>query len=132
MNLSDLNVLLIEDNVYKGIDVTRALEYCGVRNICSVRNQEAGFEKIYEGREKGSPINLIVTDMHYPLGYGMESDPEAGFKLIERLKKEELDILVIICSTHNFSDPNILGSVWYSELCDLNRDFKEVLGRLER
>lgn len=38
MNLSDLNVLLIEDNVYKGIDVTRAPEYCGIRNICNVRN----------------------------------------------------------------------------------------------
>lgn len=131
MKLSELKVLVIDDSVYKAMDITRALEYSGIRDVVRARHQEAGFAKIYESKKSERPIGLIVTDMHYPLDAGMEADFDAGFKLIERLKKEELDNPVIICSSHNFNDPRILGSVWYSEQRDLNRDFKEVLEWLE-
>ncbi len=60
----------------------------------------------------------------------MEPDFDAGFILIERLKKEGLNIPVIICSSQNFDDQGILGPVWYNELCDLNRDFRGVLNEL--
>lgn len=130
MKLAELKVLVIDDSVYKAMDITKALEYSGIRDVVRARHQEAGFEKLYESKKLGTPIQLIVTDMHYPLDAGMEADYDAGFKLIERLKKEGLDIPVIICSTHNFNDSRILGCVWYSEQRDLNRDFKAVLKRL--
>lgn len=130
MNLSELKVLVIDDSVYKAMDITRALEYSGIRDVVRARHQEAGFEKIYQNRDAGTPVGLIVTDMQYPLYSGMDEDTDAGFKLIERLKKEGLDIPVIICSSGNYEEPEILGCVWYSELRDLNRDFKEVLSRL--
>ena len=34
---------------------------------------------------------------------------------------------VIVCSSLNYRIPDILGSVWYSKLSDLNSNFKEVL-----
>ena len=80
--------------------------------------------------ESRAPFDLIVTDMHYPLAKGMEADYDAGFILIERLKKEEINIPVIICSSSNYTEPGILGTVWYNELCDLNRDFRELLNKL--
>lgn len=49
------------------------------------------------------PFNLIVTDMHYPLAVGMEADYDA---------------------------PGILVTVWYNPLCDLNREFGEILRKL--
>ena len=122
MDLSKLNAIVVDDDVFKGVDIRKALEFNGIKNIIIVRNQEKLWEQIYFGEDK---INLIVTDMHYPL-------EEAGFKLIERMEKEKIDIPVIVCSSLNYSIPNILGSVWYNELNDLNSKFKEALSKLEK
>jgi len=129
MDLSKIKAVIADDDVFKGHDIRKALEFNGIRNIISVRNQKKLWEQIYHGEDK---IDLIVTDMQYPLGAGEAVDEEAGFKLIERLEKEKIDIPVIVCSSLNYRIPNILGSVWYNELNDLNSCFKEVLGKLEK
>lgn len=131
MNLSDIKALVIEDNVYKTVDIKRALSFCGINNVTIAGNQEAGFNIIYESEGQGSPVGLIITDMHYPLESGTIADREAGFKLIDKLKKEEIEIPVIICSTLNYKVPDILGTVWYNDLRDLNIDFKEILEKLK-
>lgn len=113
----------------RGLIYEKALEFNGVRNIMTVRSQEKLWEQLYHGEDK---IDLIVTDMQYPLKAGETVDEEAGLKLIERMRQEKIDIPVIVCSALNYSIPDILGSVWYSEQNDLNSDFKEVLGRLEK
>lgn len=127
MNLSNIKVVIADDDVFKGIDIRKALEFNGISNIMTVRNQEKLWEQIYQGEGK---IDLIVTDMQYPLEAGEVIDEEAGFKLIERMKKEKIDIPVIVCSSLNYSIPNILGSVWYNKLNDLNSNFKELLSKL--
>lgn len=128
MDLSKIKVMIVDDDVIKGTDIRKALEFNGVRNIMTVRNQEKLWERIYHGEEI---IDLIVTDMQYPLEAGESIDEEAGFKLIERMDKEKIDIPIIVCSSLNYSIPNILGNVWYNRLNDLDSNFKEVLGRLE-
>lgn len=127
MDLSKIKVVIADDDVFKGFDIRKALEFNGVRNTMTVRSQEKLWEQIYYGEDK---IALIVTDMQYPLKAGEAVDEEAGLKLVERMEKEKIDIPVIVCSSLNYSIPNILGSVWYNERNDLNFDFKEVLGRL--
>lgn len=128
VELSKINAVIADDDVFKGTDIRKALEFNGVRNIMTVRNQEKLWEQIYRGEDK---IDLIVTDMQYPLRAGEAADEEAGLKLIERMKKEKIGIPVIVCSSLNYRIPDILGSVWYNRLNDLNSGFKEVLGRLE-
>ena len=127
MDLSKIKAVIADDDVFKGIDIRKALEFNGISNIITVRNQEKLWEQIYQGEEK---IDLIVTDMQYPLEVGEVVDKEAGFKLIERMEKEKIDIPVIVCSSLNYSIPNILGSVWYNKLNDLNSNFKELLSKL--
>lgn len=129
MDLSRINAVIADDDVMKGADIRKALEFNGVRNIMTVRNQEKLWEQIYHGEDK---IDLIVTDMQYPLEAGEAVDEEAGLKLIERMKKENIDIPVIVCSSLNYSIPDILGSLWYNELNDLDSNFKEVLSRLKK
>lgn len=131
MNLAKVKTLILEDDVYKAIEVERALNYCGIYNIKQVSNQKAGFRYIYQCLEDNAPVQLIVTDMHYPLEAGSEADTEAGFKLLERLEKENLNIPVIICSSLNFREPKALGNVWYNKLRDIKMDFKEILETLE-
>lgn len=127
MDLSKIKAVIADDDVFKGADIRKALEFNGVRNIMAVRNQEKLWEQIYHGEDR---IDLIVTDMQYPLEAGQAVDEEAGLKLIERMKEEKIDIPVILCSSLNYSIPGILGSVWYNQLNDLDAGFKEVLGRL--
>lgn len=127
MDLSKIKAVIADDDVFKGADIRKALEFNGIRNIMTVRNQEKLWEQIYQGEDK---IDLIVTDMQYPLKAGEAVDEEAGFKLVERLEKEKIDIPVIICSSLNYSVSNVLGTVWYNKLNDLDSNFKEVLRKL--
>lgn len=129
MDLSKIKAVVVDDDAFKGADICKALEFNGIRSVMIVRNQEKLWEQIYHGEDT---IDLIVTDMQYPLGAGEAVDEEAGFKLIKRMEKEKIDIPVIVCSSLNYSIPNILGIVWYNRLNDLNSNFKEVLGKLEK
>ncbi|MCI8333259.1 MAG: response regulator [Lachnospiraceae bacterium] len=129
MELSKIHAVIADDDVFKEINIRKALEFNGIRNITAVRNQKKLWEQIYHGEDK---IDLIVTDMQYPLEAGEAVDKEAGFKLIERMEKEKIRIPVIVCSSLNYRIPDILGSVWYNERNDLNAKFKEVLGKLEK
>lgn len=129
MDLSKTKAVVVDDDVFKGADIRKTLEFNGIRNVMIVRNQEKLWNQIYHGKDK---IDLVVTDMQYPLEAGEAVDEEAGFKLIERMEKEKIDIPVIVCSSLNYSIPNVLGSVWYNELNDLNSKFKEALSKLEK
>lgn len=128
MNISKIKVIIVDDDVIKGFDIRKALEFNGIRESMTVRSQEKLWEQIYHGEEK---IDLIVTDMQYPLEAGGPIDEEAGLKLIERMEKEKIGIPIIVCSSLNYRIPNILGSVWYNKLNDLDSGFKEVLDRLK-
>lgn len=131
MNLSKLHVVIVDDNYYKIREIRKALEFSGVRDIEDVRDQEKVWDRIYGIRDGVRKPDLIVTDMQYPLTAESDVDTEAGFKLIERMKKEQIDIPVIICSECNYeSVRGILGSVWFRQNEDICFPFKEVLGRL--
>lgn len=130
MRMSDLQVLVVDDDVFKAVDIKKALEFNGIRHIILVRNQEAVWDELDKSKEAGNTINLIVTDMHYPLEPGMEADYNAGYILLEQLKERGMKIPIIICSTQNFHSPDALGTVWYNELRDIEFDFKEILRKL--
>ena len=76
--MRNLRVLVVDDNIIKSMDIKKALEFNGIKNIKLVGNQEAVWEEIAKGEEDGKKIDLIVTDMHYPLYPGQEADHNAG------------------------------------------------------
>ena len=83
MKMRDLQVLVVDDDVFKAVDIKKALEFNGIRHIILARNQEAVWDELDKSKEAGNTINLIVTDMHYPLELGMEADHNAGYILLE-------------------------------------------------
>ena len=85
--------------------------------------------KIYKSMN-AEPISLIITDMHYPIERVGEAVPDAGNQLIKRLQSEDINIPVIVCSSVPYQIPEILGTIWYDERRDLNRDIKELLDKL--
>ena len=92
--MKNLRVLVADDNIIKSMDIKKALEFNGIKDIKLVGNQEAVWEEIEKGEEDGREIDLIVTDMHYPLNPGQEADNNAGFILIEELKKKGKALIV--------------------------------------
>ena len=132
MGMKNLRVLVADDNIIKSMDIKKALEFNGIKDIKLVGNQEAVWEEIEKGEEDGKEIDLIVTDMHYPLSPRQEADHNAGFILLDELKRKGKDIPVIICSSINYNEPAALGCVWYNKLADMDFDFQEVLKRLSR
>ena len=52
MILSELKVLLVEDNVYKRIDIRNALSLYGIKNVICVNYLQAGLEEIYKSTLK--------------------------------------------------------------------------------
>lgn len=120
-------VLLLEDNIFKTADITRALEQYGITGLHKVRNQEDGKERLLEAIKQKKPYDLIITDMNYPLESGKETDPEAGFKLLLWLKAKRIVTPVIICSSYQYREPSVLGCNWYHKNGDLYSAFKELL-----
>lgn len=129
MILSELKVLLVEDNVYKRIDIRNALSLYGIKNVICVNYLQAGLEEIYKSMNT-EPVGLIITDMHYPIERVGEAVTDAGNQLIKRLQNEDINIPVIVCSSVPYQIPEILGTIWYDERRDLNRDIKELLDKL--
>lgn len=52
MNLSKIKAVIVDDDVIKGTDIRKALEFNGIRNVMTVRNQEKLWEQIYQGEKK--------------------------------------------------------------------------------
>lgn len=132
MDLSKTYAVIADDDIIKAFEIRTALEFSGITDVDIVRDQEKLWERIYgHGQEIRRP-DLIVTDMQYPLTTGADVDKEAGFKLIERMEKEQVHIPVIICSSGNYENvPGALGAVWYTDRRDITLDFKEVLRTLK-
>lgn len=127
MNISELKVLIVEDNPNKYSDIANALEKCGVRNMESASNLEEAF-----GMIKDSPFDLIITDMQYPLSGGLAPEVDnAGEQLINHLKEKSINIPVIVCSSINYVIPDVLGCVWYSERTVLDQEFRRFLEKLK-
>ena len=129
MYTSDIRTLIIEDNICKAMDIKEALKSNGIKNIIHLDNQEEAWEVIVN-KHQGNNIDLIVTDMQYPMSHNSIIDEEAGFKLIERLNREEINIPVVVCSSINYRIPGILGCIWYNKLRDLQEDFNRLLEKL--
>lgn len=132
-----LRVLVFEDDVFKRDDVKRALVFSGIQKgqIDIARSQEKGIGLLNDSVKNGTPYDVIVTDMQYPLSDGADVDVEAGIKLIRYLGKERLDIPVIICSSGDYSaledEPLVLGAVLYGINYDINMPFKKLIDKLK-
>lgn len=126
LNFATLRVLIVDDNIFKTMKIRNVLMENGISTIIMVDNQQDAWNEIV-----GKSVDLVVTDMHYPLSMFGIPDERAGFKLIERMKKSNIQIPVIICSTRNYESADVFGSVWYNEIVDMNQAFRNILGKLK-
>ena len=127
-----LKILHIEDDVMKQIAITRVIQSVADAKIIWVSDMASGMEKIEEAIKQNEPFDLAITDMHYPLSKDSESDLEAGEVFIAEVKNRKWNLPVIICSSVNRKNDDILGCVWYHETYDWESKMRELINQVLR
>ena len=125
-----LKILHLEDNVMKQIAITRVIRSVTEAEIIWVPDMASGMEKIEEALKQNKPFDLAITDMHYPLSKGSKSDLEAGENFIAEVKNRNLSLPIIICSSVNHRNDDILGCVWYHEVYDWESKMRELINQI--
>lgn len=126
-----MRIIHLEDSVDKHMEVCRELRKMGITNVEWATNVSEGLGQIETAILNGTPFNLAITDMHYPLRRGDVADWKAGEYLIETLAKKGIDLPVILCSTRNYRISGAYGSVWFSDLSDWEIDLCNLIDKLK-
>jgi len=118
-----MNILNFEDNVIKHHDIRQALENGRIGSFTMDRadNLQEGLKLLEEKKEQQTPYDLVITDMWYPERRG-EKDTNCGEKLIQLAQENGWNIPIILCSSISYRIPEILGTVYYSENEDWERE----------
>ena len=129
-----MKVLIVEDTVLKCIAIEKSIKRCCESEFTQAKTLE-GAKQVIEEMSSDEPFDLLVTDMHYPIGAGAGDDVEAGFKFIEYVNERGLEIPIIICSTIKFRADdmdNVIGSVQYNKRVDIGREFEMLIKKVKR
>lgn len=92
-----MKVLVIEDNVYKAVQLTRALKNLGISDINDIR-EAADKESALHYLEK-EDFDLILLDMFFPEKKDGWEEPWCGFKVLDWMQEHKKMIPVICTST---------------------------------
>ncbi|MCM1234513.1 MAG: hypothetical protein NC489_30805 [Ruminococcus flavefaciens] len=119
-------IIYIEDNAIKRAAVMRLLGKLGSRADWA-KGAEGGLEKIRQAHQAGEGYSLILLDMHFPF-FGKD-DPVAGEKTMRLIREMGVDAPIAFCSSQNWKVPGSIGTIWYNEYRDWEREAIELLGR---
>ena len=122
-------VLNIEDTTLKHVAIARALNKAGVPFVDWAKTGDAGIEMVENSIKDGKKYDLIVTDMHFPI-YD-EDDFQAGTKVISELRKRNIDIPIVVCSSVRYNISEAADCIFYNERSrDIDDDIREMLSKL--
>lgn len=85
---------MIEDNVYKEVEMTRALKDLAITEIKVASDKESALAYL----EK-EDFDLILLDMFFPETKGGWEEPWCGFKILDWMVEQKKNIPVICTST---------------------------------
>ncbi len=111
-----MKLIHLEDTVEKQVKIARILRDMGESDITWVATVEEGIEEIEKAIENGTPFQMAISDMHYPLTKRGIADEDAGEIFLAKLKERKIDLPVIICSSIRLRMRGTYGCLWYSEL----------------
>lgn len=124
-------VLNIEDTTLKNVAITRALNKAGVPFVDWAKNGDDGIEMVENSIKNDKPYDLIITDMHFSI-FGKD-DIQAGTKVIEELRRRNIEMPVVVCSSHPYQEPLAVDNIYFNERSrDIDWDIREMLDRLRQ
>lgn len=125
-----LKIIHLEDNISKHMSITRVIQNSFPAKIELATDMGTGLEMIEKAITEGTPYDLAITDMHYPLSKGVEANWEAGEFFIDVLENKEIKLPVIVCSTMNMKIPKAYGCVWYSDISNWELELRDIVNKM--
>lgn len=125
--LIEMRVVIFEDNEIKYIDVKDVLNSMGITEVTWVTNVADGISYINDCLENEKVVDFIITDMNFPLCYGVKPETFAGNWLGGYFRHNKIKIPIIICSTMSIDCDDVYGCIQYGPDTDL---WKEELRRM--
>ena len=119
------NVLLIEDEQYKGDHMKKALANNGITNITHKENAADALRYLID--DNNPKPDFIILDMQFPMHEGDGPDKRCGLFVLEELERLEYNIPVIMCSFSRYEIPKHLTNVIGYILFDYCRDFTPTI-----
>lgn len=128
--MKHLKILHLEDNAMKQTAIARVLHDVCEAEIDWVTDVASGMKKIEEIKEQGDMYDLAITDMQYPLKKGTGIDEDAGEVFIGRMKDQNVEIPIIVCSSMRLRIREVYGCVWYHERNDWEMELRGMVRNL--
>lgn len=128
--MKHLKILHLEDNAMKQTAIARVLHDVCEAEIDWVTDVASGMKKIGEIKEQGDMYDLAITDMQYPLKKGTGIDEDAGEVFIGRMKDQNVEIPIIVCSSMRLRIREAYGCVWYHERNDWEMELRGMVRNL--
>lgn len=128
--MKHLKILHLEDNAMKQTAIARVLHDVCEAEIDWVMDVASGMKKIEEIKEQGDMYDLAITDMQYPLKKGTGIDEDAGEVFIGRMKDQNVEIPIIVCSSMRLRIREAYGCVWYHERNDWEMELRGMVRNL--
>ena len=125
--MKHLKILHLEDNAMKQTAIARVLHDVCEAEIDWVTDVASGIKKIEEIKEQGDMYDLAITDMQYPLKKGTGIDEDAGGVFIGRMKDQNVEIPIIVCSSMRLRIREAYGCVWYHERNDWEMELRGMV-----
>ena len=128
-----MRILHLEDSPGKYDDIRGVLLSCGVKSedIVWVMNLADGVFELKEAEKNGNHFDLAITDMYYPVEPGGYAESDTGYKFINFVKKEGLNLPLVICSSVRINDGSVLDCLWYSALSNWEMQLREIISRFD-
>lgn len=122
-------VIMIEDQTGKGGDINSAVKRYGINNLEWYFDAESGIEEIEVAIQNGEPYDVLILDMQFPVKGCLNE--EAGEYVLQQLKKKNIELPIIICSTLRLQMSEVVGCIWYNKNYDLYDDMREMLDKIK-
>ena len=85
-----MRVVIFEDNEIKYIDVKDVLNSMGITKVTWVTNVADGISYINDCLENEKVVDFIITDMNFPLCYGVKPETFAGNWLVDYFRHNKI------------------------------------------
>lgn len=122
-----MKILNIEDNVFKHSAICRTLKKIGITEVVWKQNLLEATDELTDNPS----YDLVITDMWYP-EYPGGPDAKSGELFIEKVKENEWQCKVILCSSVDYAWPEIYGSIHYSEDSDWENRLLDLIRKMKQ
>ena len=126
----NVKIIVIEDNDFKYKDIQDILLSLGYKDVVREKSYGSGLRNIVLG---DSNYDLLVLDMQLPLyddEYEIEED--AGISILNELKRKEIAIPTIICSSEKTDIPDVLANIQYNPSVYMKPTFEKVISQITK